>query len=230
MAQLLTLAQLLAATATAIATAALVYFTRVLARETRRLSDATAQPFVIATIEPNQWSLRHLDLRLENTGNAPAFDARLEVTPRIGQQEPSHRGGVGLDEIDILRPTQHISSYVAEWETAMDETYRCTVSWKRTPSSIERESLAYSIDVKKFKKMSRLGASSPLHQVADEVKRIREDWKFIAQGQRCLQVETQSKADRPEARRHDEARLGNVTEDSNQTSKARTRESKTDEE
>jgi hypothetical protein len=193
-------AQLTAVIFTAVATIALVYFTSVLARETRRLSDATAQPFVVATLEPNQWSLRHIDLRIENTGNAAAFNVKVRADPKIGQEEASSRGGLGMDEIDVLRPAQSVSTYVSEASETFESKYRITVEWRRKPDSAV-ETISYSIDMRKYKRMSRLGASSPLHQIAEEIKRSREDWRAVAHGQRRLEVDTFSEDDREAQRR-----------------------------
>jgi hypothetical protein len=194
--QALLVAQVLAAFFTAVATLALVYFTSVLARETRRLSAATSQPFVIATLELNQWSTRHIDLRLENTGNAPAFDVRVKTDPQIGQNEPSPKGGIGMNEIDVLRPAQQVSSYVSEASEAMEHSYRVTVQWRRMPNAKDIEEINYNLDMSKYKKMSRLGASSPLHQIAEEVKRSRENWESVVRGQRRLRADIKVEPDR----------------------------------
>jgi formate hydrogenlyase subunit 3/multisubunit Na+/H+ antiporter MnhD subunit len=68
---------------TAAATIALGFFTWVLARETKRLSRATAQAHVVATLEPNPWSVKHYDLVVANTGNAAAHDVVVSFTPDL---------------------------------------------------------------------------------------------------------------------------------------------------
>jgi len=192
------LLQLAVGVATAFATVALVYFTRVLARETRRLSDATSQPLVVATIEPNEWSMMHIDLRIENTGNAPAFDVMTFIDPPIGQPDKSSKGGQGMDAIDVLRPSQFISSFVAEAKEVLHSEFSIKVTWKKHPSAADVEEIRYRIDMKKWEKLSRLGPQSPLHQIAEQLKRSREDWRYVAQGQRRVKIDTYSEADRTE--------------------------------
>lgn len=72
---------LFSTTVTALATAALFYATWVLARETKILSKATAQPHVTVGIEPNQWALIYFDLIVRNSGNAPAYDIKISFDP-----------------------------------------------------------------------------------------------------------------------------------------------------
>lgn len=66
-----------AATAvTAMATGVLAWVTWVLARETRRMANATHEPHVVVTLEPSPWSIIHTDLVIQNTGNGTAYDIR----------------------------------------------------------------------------------------------------------------------------------------------------------
>ncbi len=64
----------LATVLTAVATYFLFRVTRVLAVETKRMAEASAQPHVVATLVPNRWSLNYFDLNVDNTGNATAYD------------------------------------------------------------------------------------------------------------------------------------------------------------
>lgn len=192
--------QVFATAATALATVALVYVTWVLSRETKRLSAATNQPLVTATIEPNEWSMMHMDLDLENSGNAPAFDVLVTTDPEIGQGKPSAKGGRGMKQIDVLRTGQTISSFVAEAGEVLENSYKVEISWKRSPSSKIRESISYNHDVTKFKQFSRLGPRSPLHQIAEQLKKSRDDWKSIATGQKNIKADVFDDVSREKAK------------------------------
>jgi len=48
---------------TAVATIFLWRVTSLLAVETQRMAKATSQPHVVATLDPNRWSMRHFDLK-----------------------------------------------------------------------------------------------------------------------------------------------------------------------
>lgn len=78
----LSFAQLVAAFVTALATFALWRVTRVLAVETKTLAAMTSRPFVVCSLESSGASAIALNLTLRNTGNATAFDVKLELSPR----------------------------------------------------------------------------------------------------------------------------------------------------
>jgi hypothetical protein len=202
---------LLTSSVTTLSTIALVYLTWVLSRETARLSDATAQPFVTVTIEPSPWTPLHFDLVLENSGNAAAFDVVVETDPKIGQKIPSEKGGIGMTEIDVLRPGQTISSFVAEAKEVTDLSYKVAISWKRTPNATSREEINYRYDVSKFKRYSRLGPATPFHQVASEIKKARDDWRPVATGQRRLKVDVMNNERSQESGHETRRSLGDVS-------------------
>ena len=98
--------QVTLAVVTLLATGALVYFTAVLAKHTKRMADNTARPHVVVTLEPNRWSLMHFDLRVANTGNAAAFDIKATFSPPLPIEKFRHDRRVPLQNITVLRPGQ----------------------------------------------------------------------------------------------------------------------------
>lgn len=195
----------------AIATVALVVATTVLAVFTKRLADATGKPQVVATIEINRWSMMHVDLRVENTGNGPAFDIQVSFEPPLprfksvpdGSSPPLHR-------ISLLRPSQHLTTSQCAANDVLDTPYTATVSWARSPSGLERDSLVYTIDLGGIRHLSRLGAESPEVQIAEQIKKLREDWQYVASGSRRVSINSYSSTDRDEENaamlEHDRAR------------------------
>lgn len=102
---------------TALATAALFYATWVLARETKVLSRATAQPHVTAGIEPNQWTLIYFDLVVRNSGNAPAYDIKISFDPPIPDHANFRQGmAVPLSSISVLTPSHELRSALSDYQ------------------------------------------------------------------------------------------------------------------
>lgn len=103
---LLTLAQVLAALVTAFATWALWRVTKVLAVETSALAKMTSNPFVVCYLRSGHSNPKAMNLTLENTGNATAFDIQLRVTPAL--PGPNSNGVVEKDattfECSLLPP------------------------------------------------------------------------------------------------------------------------------
>lgn len=181
----------------AIATVALVIATAVLAVFTKRLSDATGKPQIVATIEVNRWSMLHVDLRVENTGNASAFDINVSFEPPLPRFGPVPDGGTPpLHQISLLRPSQYLITSQCNAGDVLDDPYTATVSWAQRPKGRKRETLVYTIDLSGIRHLSRLGAESPEVQIADEIKKLREDWRYVASGSRRVSVNSYSSADR----------------------------------
>lgn len=190
---------------TALATIGLGVFTWVLARETKRLSRATAQAHVVATLENNQWAFAHADLVVSNTGNATAHDIEVIFDPPLDWFRPSKPGAQPLRNLSVLKPGQSQSSHVAEFSKLVDKTYRITTSWKHHPAERTRQSLSYDLPMEHYELIAQLGVRSPLIQIAEQLKKIREDWQYVAIGSRRLSVDSYDGGDREKARKQWEA-------------------------
>ncbi len=199
---LLSVSQIAAAFLTAFATIALVAVTVVLARATKRMARASSQAFVTATIEPNIWSMVHCDIVLQNTGNAPAFDVKVTVRPDLPESDLRGDGALPLQNVSVLRPGQEMKSFLTDAKDVLNQIYRIEVTWKRSPLDKSIEKIEY--DHYLPKNLSRLGAWSPEIQIADQIKKLREDWKEIASGTRKLSVNSFGRTDRDEERKRSE--------------------------
>lgn len=147
---------------TAIATIALGFFTWVLARETKRLSRATAQAHVVATLEPNHWAINHIDLIVTNTGNAAAHDVEVSFSPELEKYNGAGAGGRPLRRMSVLKPGQSLSSYVGEHSLYHDKVYQVATSWKHHPADRKRQSLSYDLSMGDYEGYGHLGSRSPL--------------------------------------------------------------------
>lgn len=205
---------LIIAAVTAVATIFLWLVTRSLAVETRRMVDASSQPHVVATIDPNRWSMRHADLNVDNTGNATAYDIQISFEPPLltGMIGP-RAGAIPFQQVSVLKPGQGLSSYLSEFEPLLGKTYTVTISWRRNASKNARETNTYMLNVSEKEKLTQLGASDPLIQIAEQMKKIQEQWSSVASGSRKLKTDVFTSDDRI-LEQHEIERLRTQTEKS----------------
>lgn len=181
---------------TAAATIALGFFTWVLARETRRLSRATAQAHIVATLEPNVWAINHMDLIVTNTGNATAHDVGVEFSPELENYNNANSRERPLRHVSLLKPGQSTTSYVGEHTLYSDKTYQVTTSWKHRPTDRRLQSLSYELSMRDYEGFGSLGARSPLIQIAEQLKHLREDWQWVPRGSHRINTNTYTSQDR----------------------------------
>lgn len=202
----------------AAATIALGFFTWVLARETKRLSRATAQAHIVATLEPNHWSLMHVDLIVTNTGNAAAHDVEVSFSPEF--EKDGHKDkGRPLRHISVLKPGQSLSSYVGEYNFFHGKAFQVSTSWKHHPGERKRQSLSYELSMGDYDGYGHLGAHSPLIQIAEQLKKLREDWAWVARGSRKIKTDSYSSDDREKERKRLEAQRKSLTQPPRKTRK-----------
>lgn len=195
---------------TALATVALFAVTLVLARETRRLADMTSHPQVNASIQTNRWAFGFADLHVENTGTATAFDIEIDFDPPLTHEPVDPGDPPPLQRISLLRPGQHLSSYLSQFTEILDETYTVTISWKLKPQSTSRETICYTIRVADIRGSSQLGSGDPLTKLATELEKIGKDLHDLTTGSKKPSVNiitSQDRRDEREARAqwHEEA-------------------------
>lgn len=182
--------------ATAFATFFLWRVTKALAVETKRMAEASAHPQVVASIEPNRWSIRHADIRVANTGNATAFDVRISFDPPLTREGRGAERPIPLQRISILRPGQEMVCDLSEFSPLLEKKFTVSTSWIGAPGAINREILSYDIDMSDYAGWGTLGAADPLVQIAQDIKKLREQWQSIATGSRRVEVNIFSNTDR----------------------------------
>lgn len=183
--------------ATAIATFALWRVTRVLAVETKRMADASAQPQVVANVVPNQWSTIHLDINVENTGNATAFDIEITFDPPLENGEARQSDlPIPFQRISLLKPGQQMTSYLSDVGDYLDKNFNVQITWKLRPNADHREILSYWLNMSDYKGVSYLGSRDPSVQIADQIKKLRDDWKRVANGSKKVRSDVFTSADR----------------------------------
>lgn len=186
-------------TITALSTIVLAVLTWVLARATLAMARATSKANIVASLEVNQWTWLHVDLIVQNTGNAPAYDVTVHFDPPLPYALEIKPNEMPFGQISIIRPGQYLSSNVSEFAEVSKNSYRVTLKWREAPKSSKIESNSYCIDIAAIGAISQLGAASPQIQIAEQIKAIREDWKGVANGTKRIQVDGHTQADRDAA-------------------------------
>ncbi|WP_458370754.1 hypothetical protein [Pseudomonas fluorescens] len=186
---------------TAVATIFLWRVTKVLANETTRMVHAASQPHVVATIEPNRWSLLHFDLKVDNTGNATAYDISINFDPPLENGEGLNNPlEIPLNAISVLKPGQGISSYLSEYDPLKNKAYTISISWRRDPQNQAREHNVYKLDMADLEGISQLG-SDPMVQIAEHIKKMQENLKPMVSGSKRIKVDMFNSSDRLHERR-----------------------------
>ena len=192
---------LLGSLVTAVATLFLWRVTKLLAVETKRMAEASAQPHVVATLDPNRWSMRHFDLKVDNTGNATAYDIKVDFTPPLINGE-GRAGAIAVpfENISLLKPGQGMSSYLAEYSIVSRRVYSVRVSWRRSFADSTREENTYTINMADHQDVSDLGGD-PMVKITNDLAKMQEDLRSLARGGKRLKVDAYTAGDRLHERR-----------------------------
>jgi hypothetical protein len=171
---LLATAQVIAAIVTAIATFALWRVTRVLAVETSALAKMTSRPFVVCGIESSLADPTALNLVIQNTGNATAFDIVANITPPLPQPngQPSKDKTKTTLGVSYLPPGQVLPRKGVMSRDIPDVTFKVEISWALFPDSIEREIISYNIDAGDG--FHGGWHEKGMHQMVQELEKIRK--------------------------------------------------------
>jgi hypothetical protein len=115
-----------------------------------------------------------LNLTLRNTGNATAFDVKLELSPALEKPDgsPPDDPSKTTWEISLLPPGQALTTQGVMSTNVYGKIFVATVSWAAMPGVSIRESLSYSFEPKDG---FRDGWNTKgLHQIAEELEKIRK--------------------------------------------------------
>ena len=178
---------------TAGATVALVLATIVLAIFTWRLAKQSNQAQIIMTLHSNMWGINFLDIEVENTGNATAFDINVETIPELKPEDNNLRP---LKHISVLKPGQKMTSYLGKYGDYQGKSFKVVTSWKRSPRATYFERLEYQISLSDYDNVTFLGDRDPNVLQATEIKKIRELLRPVLKGSQRLKVDEYNQSDR----------------------------------
>ena len=172
-AHVLAFTQVIAAFVTALATIALWRVTKVLAAETKTLAAMTSRPFVVCSLESSGASAIALNLTLRNTGNATAFDIKLELAPALQAPDgTANEDHLTMWEVSLLPPGQALTTQGVMGPDVHDNTYSATVSWATMPGAGVRETLSYNFSAKDGFR-GGWKTKGP-HDIAEELEKLRK--------------------------------------------------------
>jgi hypothetical protein len=194
---------------TGAATVALVVATVILAIFTKRMADATSQAHVIAAIEPSLWAINLTELVVENAGSGPAYQLDIKISPPLADKE-GVAISVPFQHLSVVRPGQRFRGYLRNFKIDSTSTYRISLTWKRHPRSKKTEEVSYDFALSTYQGYSRLNGGEPLVQLAEQLKKIREDWASVAKGSQRLRVDSYTSEDRNAEEADLERRFGEL--------------------
>jgi len=173
----------ISAVLTAVATIVLAYVTTILARETKRLSDATSQPSVVASLEPSPWSIIHTELVLQNTGTGTAYDIEARFDPPLKIVKRDEPLEMVVRTLSLLKPGSSFSAFLEGFEKLNEQIVSVEVSWGRAPSARKRERHSYVLNLlADYDNWGQLGGPPPMIQIAQDMRKLREEVAKLAKG------------------------------------------------
>ncbi|MFI7835480.1 hypothetical protein [Pseudomonas asiatica] len=186
---------MLATFVTAVATIFLWRVTKLLAKETTRMAEASDQPHVVATLMPNRWSLRHFDLVVDNTGNATAYDIRIGFNPPLENGEARREDAkIPFEQVSVLKPGQELRSYLADINILRGKSFEVTISWRHGNNDQPREINAYTLNMADYTGASELGRD-PTLDIARSLERIEKSLGSVVRSKH-LKVDVYTSVDR----------------------------------
>ena len=192
-----TLVPLVVAVVTALATAVLTWVTWVLAKETKRLADATSAPHVVVTLQPSAWSIMHTELIIQNAGTGTAYDIEVSFNPPLQVERRGQPMPMPVRSLSVLKPGQSFPVFLNGFEKLDQQTIEISTSWKRRPTDEVRESYNYTLDLRSdYDNWGQLGGPPPEIQTVKELGKISKSLEDLSTGFRRLKVDVFNRLDR----------------------------------
>ena len=156
---------------TAGATVFLWRATKLLSDKTNDMAEAMSRAHVVITILPDPRRVRHVQMVIDNTGNATAYDIKAEIKP-IFTDNRSDKFSFPFQTLSLLRPGDELRGFVLEGHKLEDCTLNITISWALEPGSLKRVSQAYSLEASDFKYLTT-PKDDPLAGVVEALNGVR---------------------------------------------------------
>lgn len=213
----------------ALATVAIAVLTFILAKETWYLRLAqnaqiaeirkdSVRPTLSFSLQNNLASFHFMDVLVKNSGKGTAYDIKFEFFDRSMQPiKPGENHVVDkLTSINMFRSgisslgvNQEKKSFLFSFldlihatgeEAAFSAFFQVRVSFKDSSGNAYED--VTSFDFSEYKGISSVGKPSPLHDMADEVEKIRKEFESLTSGFSSdrIHVNTYSSKDREEER------------------------------
>ncbi|WXN25074.1 hypothetical protein WHU69_06175 [Escherichia coli] len=82
--------------------------------------DASAQPHIVVTLEPNPWAAFYFDINIANTGNAPAYNVEVVFDPPLVNAEHREKSEIPFSKVSVLKNGQSLPSNLCKYEQIKD--------------------------------------------------------------------------------------------------------------
>ncbi|MTC42089.1 hypothetical protein [Providencia sp. wls1921] len=193
-----TITSVIAAIVTAISTFFLWRVTRVLARETKKMAEATSQPHIVITFEPTKVSINHFNIVISNTGNATAYNITAAIEPSINDRK------IPFKSVSVLKPGDSISSFYTDFYQMNGKVFEILIEWTKSFESAEKMRNKYSYDIGSYTDFSTVGDLDPIGTISKSIKKISQDLNSVVNDGR-ININMYDENDRQlEQRKHNE--------------------------
>ncbi|MGC2866238.1 hypothetical protein [Proteus vulgaris] len=174
----LTITSVIAAIVTAISTFFLWRVTRILARETKKMAEATSQPHIVVTFEPAKTSINHFNIVISNTGNATAYNITTTIFPLINGKN------IPFKSVSALKPGDSISSFYSNYSQIDRKVFEILIEWTKSFGSVEKMKNKYSYDIGSYTNFATIGDLDPINTISNNIKKISQKLDRVVNGDR----------------------------------------------
>ena len=168
--------QVLSSIVVAIATIALWRATKILAVETKLLRKFSHTPFVVGYFETSEIGLPAVFFVVKNTGNAPAFDVKLEINPPIPGLEPKSKYFKDFvnSHFYIFPPGKAVRVHSVKDAQVMKKIFRLDIEWRDRPDGNTKSKVSYKLKGKDI--IDEGWVVKGRHHIAKELEKISKEF------------------------------------------------------
>lgn len=181
-----------------ISTVVYAILTKKLVDETRRMRKSQIDPEVSVSLVHNEISISFIDFKVENIGMGPAYDVTFKIIEDF-QMERRNLSDVGFIKhgIKYLSPKQVMSFFIASFidnpEELAKKEIKLSVSYKNAIDELFDRT--YILSFAQYSSFTKLG-TPPLHKIANNIEKMREDLHSIIDGFKRINVNIYNRKDR----------------------------------
>lgn len=204
-----------------VATATIVYaiLTWRLVSETKKMRKVQTEPKISVIVQPKEEWIGFIDMIIQNIGLGPAYDIKFEIEPDYEKFDGKLLSEYGFikNGLKYFGPNQKMQFFFTDlsenYEEKRKHSFEIKVSYQNSVGNSYED--IYIIDFSQFDGLDQLG-NPPLHEIADNIKRIQTDIKLISSGFHRMKVIMYTKEDMEEERKQFlDSRNQSKTEDKN---------------
>jgi len=183
----------------ALSTVVYAILTQRLVNETRIMRRSQTNPEVSVSLSHNEISISFIDLLVENIGMGPAYDIKFKVIKDFELLKGRKLTEVGFvkNGIRYMAPRQNLRLYLASFienpKELEEKEIELIVSYKNgLEENFERK---FVLSFSQYASFFQLG-SPPLHKIANNLEKIRNDFHSIIDGFKRIKVNIYDSEDR----------------------------------